>query len=1076
MKNYKYTLILFILFIGFGMTVSAQEQDSRHRTAETIIADGLAQLPAQDSNTYNQIMSEFANTGQKGIEMLAGMLKPADKNKNAAFEYAINGMVNYATTPGKENLLGPIRQGLITSLDKCTDKANQAFLMSQLQKCATANEASVFEKYLSDSYLQDYAVRGLAATPGIDNEIVNLMKAEKAPKSSLAYLAYFKKLKGVEPILLGWLNGADEKTQTAVYNALTVCGSTAAVKTLQKAAQSKNFGLENTGATDSYLQLLNNLNDTKTTLSAAKQLLKSDKQSIRCAGLRLLLKSDSKNAGKNILTALKDPNIQYRNTALFFAKNFAGNGIFDQVAAKFNSLSNEAKTDVVAWLGNNHVTNKIGIVTSAMKSDNEDLVKAAITSAGQIGGNEALSALIGMLDGKYAPQANSALIAFNGSINDGVVQALSSTSVATQAGALKLASTRHIYSAYDKVLSMTNSADASIKSEAYNALKGVAKADNFNQICDLMEKAGGNEATQLQQAAQNAIQDETADNQYNLIANRLQSSSNASLYYPLLAQAGNKNAISKLQEEYGKAATKDAAFQSLLKVNNPEMIEVLYNLAKENETSKDAVITRYITMVRAANGSAINKYQLYRRALELNPSDNVKNALISALSESQTLPSLMLATNYLDQPNTAFAAATTVKDIISKNAELQKGATIKKALQKAQDVFRAQKSNADAGYAVDEISGILPKFAEKGYEPLVTEATEATAKKAFSLPKKYENFEMYLDWKSDSKSTLSVRTMPEVNLDGKAGVTMVYASKQDKTGNVNANDWNTLYIKVVNDRIFVESNGTKVAENAIIKNTPETKPINNSGLIQLLTKDGSVSIRNLYVNELPSTPVFTLPEEEKKAGFEVLFDGRSLEKWQGNTSAYVPVDGNIYVTANYGGTGNLYTKKKYKDFIYRFEFCFAVPGVNNGIGVRTNIGSDAAYDGMEIQVLDHDDPIYQGLQPYQQHGAVYGIIVPKHVKFGPIGTWNTEEIEFIGDHVKVTVNGQVINEGNIREACKGHNIAPDGSEHNPYTVDHKNHPGLFNKDGYISFCGHGAGVKFRNVRILDLSKKNNKTK
>ena len=131
---------------------------------------------------------------------------------------------------------------------------------------------------------------------------------------------------------------------------------------------------------------------------------------------------------------------------------------------------------------------------------------------------------------------------------------------------------------------------------------------------------------------------------------------------------------------------------------------------------------------------------------------------------------------------------------------------------------------------------------------------------------------------------------------------------------------------------------------------------------------------------------------------------------------------------------------------------------------------------MEIQVLDHDDPIYQGLQPYQQHGAVYGIIVPKHVKFGPIGTWNTEEIEFIGDHIKVTVNGQVINEGNIREACKGHNIAPDGSEHNPYTVDHKNHPGLFNKDGYISFCGHGAGVKFRNVRILDLSKKNNKTK
>ena len=196
-----------------------------------------------------------------------------------------------------------------------------------------------------------------------------------------------------------------------------------------------------------------------------------------------------------------------------------------------------------------------------------------------------------------------------------------------------------------------------------------------------------------------------------------------------------------------------------------------------------------------------------------------------------------------------------------------------------------------------------------------------------------------------------------------------------------------------------------------------------------------------------------------------------MEKWQGNLTDYVPEDGNIHVSANYGGTGNLYTKKKYSDFVYRFEFCFGVEGVNNGIGIRTNIGSDAAYDGMEIQVLDHDAPIYKNLRPYQQHGSVYGIIVPKHVDFGPINTWHKEEIRAVGDHITVTVDGVVILDGNIREACQGHNVAPDGSNNNPYTVDHLNHPGLFNKDGYISFCGHGAGVKFRNVRILDLSKK-----
>ena len=53
-------------------------------------------------------------------------------------------------------------------------------------------------------------------------------------------------------------------------------------------------------------------------------------------------------------------------------------------------------------------------------------------------------------------------------------------------------------------------------------------------------------------------------------------------------------------------------------------------------------------------------------------------------------------------------------------------------------------------------------------------------------------------------------------------------------------------------------------------------------------------------------------------------------------------------------------------------------------------------------------------------------------------------------------------------ACQGHNVAPDGGKNNPYTVDHKNHPGLFNASGHIGLLGHGAGIKFRNIRIKEL--------
>jgi len=222
--------------------------------------------------------------------------------------------------------------------------------------------------------------------------------------------------------------------------------------------------------------------------------------------------------------------------------------------------------------------------------------------------------------------------------------------------------------------------------------------------------------------------------------------------------------------------------------------------------------------------------------------------------------------------------------------------------------------------------------------------------------------------------------------------------------------------------------------------------------------------------EVETSPKFVLSDEEAKEGFEVLFDGENLDQWTGNKINYVPMNGVINVSAHYGGDGNLYTKKEYSDFIFRFEFCFMKEGVNNGVGIRTPMGVDAAYEGMEIQILDHDAPIYKNLREYQVHGSVYGIIPAKRIVFPKLGTWNTEEIVVKGDRIKVTVNGEVILDGNIRKACKGHNVSKDGSKTNPYTVDKKNHPGLFNKSGHIGFLGHGEGLKLRNVRIKDLSK------
>jgi hypothetical protein len=177
----------------------------------------------------------------------------------------------------------------------------------------------------------------------------------------------------------------------------------------------------------------------------------------------------------------------------------------------------------------------------------------------------------------------------------------------------------------------------------------------------------------------------------------------------------------------------------------------------------------------------------------------------------------------------------------------------------------------------------------------------------------------------------------------------------------------------------------------------------------------------------------------------------------GNKVSYSAADGMIIIKPEQGSGGNLYTEKEYADFIFRFEFQLT-PAANNGIGIRAPLTGDAAYEGMEIQVLDHNAPEYATIQPYQVHGSVYGVIPAKRDYLKPVGDWNAEEIMVQGTHIKVTLNGTVIVDGDIA-----------GPRDNG-TMDHRDHPGLKNTTGHIGFLGHGSIVKFRNLRIKDLSK------
>ena len=194
--------------------------------------------------------------------------------------------------------------------------------------------------------------------------------------------------------------------------------------------------------------------------------------------------------------------------------------------------------------------------------------------------------------------------------------------------------------------------------------------------------------------------------------------------------------------------------------------------------------------------------------------------------------------------------------------------------------------------------------------------------------------------------------------------------------------------------------------------------------------------------------------EPVEPGFVSLFDGQTLTGWRlvgGHGRGYVVKDGCIVCPAD--GGGNLFTEREYADFVFRFEFKLSAGG-NNGIGIRAPYEGDAAYLGMEIQVLDDDDDQYRTLQPWQYHGSVYGIVPAKRGALKKAGEWNQEEIVAQGRRIKVTVNGRVTVDADLNQVTDAEAI--------------QKHPGMFRPKGHIGFLGHGSLVEFRNIRVREL--------
>lgn len=672
------------------------------------------------------------------------------------------------------------------------------------------------------------------------------------------------------------------------------------------------------------------------------------------------------------------------------------------------------------------------------------------------------------------------------------------------------------------VLAEVNAGNAEVKKAALAALHSLADPSHLDQLVGLLKsRQNPEELKEVQKAiiAANS-QQQSRSQQTDWALKTLQSlDKTKQIYlYDVLASTGGTNALNSLNEIYqkGDADQKKAALTAMASWTDAEAMDALFAIAENDNNQENAskALEGYINLIRTTSQQDEGKVLMLRKALNIAKNTANKQLVLRQLSQYPTFQALLVAGKYLDDEAVQQQAARAVMAIALADPSIY-GEEVRAIVEKTKEVISGQDSEyhkTSLQKHLDEMpkdGGFISLFNGKDLEgwkglvanPIKREAMSAAQLKReqekadeemrsgwevqdgllvftgkgnnLATDKKYGDFEMYVDWKITEKGDAGIylRGTPQVQIwdtalvdvgaeVGSGGLynNQVHPSKPLKVADNPVGEWNTFYIKMKGDRVTVELNGEPVVDNVVLENYwDRSKPIFPEEQIELQAHGTYVAYRDIYIRELPKSTKFELSEEEKKEGFEVLFDGGNLDKWTGNKTDYIVENGEIVIYPNRGGKGNLFTEKEFGDFIFRFEFKLT-PGANNGLGIRAPLLGDAAYAGMELQILDNTADIYKNLEQYQFHGSLYGIAAAKRGFLKPVGEWNYQEVRVQGDDIQVILNGTEILNVNIAEAReKG-------------TMDKREHSGLHRDKGHIGFLGHGDIVYFRNIRIKDLSK------
>ncbi|MFN0181288.1 MAG: DUF1080 domain-containing protein [Gemmatimonadales bacterium] len=213
---------------------------------------------------------------------------------------------------------------------------------------------------------------------------------------------------------------------------------------------------------------------------------------------------------------------------------------------------------------------------------------------------------------------------------------------------------------------------------------------------------------------------------------------------------------------------------------------------------------------------------------------------------------------------------------------------------------------------------------------------------------------------------------------------------------------------------------------------------------------------------MTSQPPNTLSIAERRAGWRLLFDGKTTAGWHGYGKRPFPAGWEVIDGAltRVDRAGDIVTDGSYRDFELVVEWKVP-PGGNSGIFYRGIESEDwrktpIFHSAPEMQVLD-DAGHADGKSPLTSAGSLYGLYPAPRGVVKPAGEWNLARVVVTGHQVEHWLNGTKVVEYQLGGAdwasrVKGSKFA-DWPAYGTAL------------EGVIGLQDHGDRVAFRNIKL-----------